>query len=56
MDAKRIISLLVDEAKTQGKKFEDLSPDEQTRLLTLIPEIHQYISEKVKDALGCSDD
>lgn len=56
MDAKRIISLLVDEVKTQGKKFEDLSPDEQTRLLTLIPEIHQYISEKVKKMLDSPND
>lgn len=56
MDVKRILSLLADEAKVQGRKFEDLSSEEQTRLITLVPEIHQYISTKVKDALGCSDD
>ena len=56
MDPKKYINLLVDVVKEQGTKYEDLSNDDQKKLLLLIPEMHRYICDRVKETLDLKNE
>ena len=56
MNPKRYISLLSDAVKEHGMKYEDLSSEEQQKLLLLIPEIHHYVCDRVKETLGVKNE
>ena len=56
MDPRKYVTLLADVVKGQGKKYEDLTPEEQVKLIEIIPEIHNYVRDKVKETLDLKND